>query len=289
MKTMTTSDISSLLKKSASFALQWRLLLLWVLVLLVPTFIITLPLWRIISLQLNHSVLAGEFAQHLNMNAINDIISVMVDNKLLLQEAGVGALILTLLLSPLLSGAIITAARSPTSLPIGKLIHGGMTEYWRMFRMLICALIPFGIAGAIGSGVMHLADNYGEQAILQSDAEFASHAATAVMIILLVIADATLDAGRAQFINHANRCSVIIAWWRGLKLIVTRPLQTLGVYVAITLIGLIAAAVLALLRLKIGHIHLPGFILGLVLTQLLVVSLAWIKTARLFGLAAVSK
>ncbi len=289
MKTTTFSDFSSIVKKSARFALQWRLLLLWVLVLLAPTLVMTFPLWKIISSQLNHSVLAGELAQHLNMNAINDIISVMVINKLLLQQAGMGAVVLTLLLSPLLTGAVITAARAPTPLPIGKLIHGGLTEYWRMFRMLVCALIPFGIAGAIGSGVMHWADNYAEQAILQSDAEFASHIATAVMIILLVIADASLDAGRAQFINNGNRRSAIIAWWRGVKSVFKRPLPTLGLFVVISVTGLVTVAILALLRLNLGHIHLPGFILGLVLTQLIVATLAWVKIARLVGLAAVTR
>jgi hypothetical protein len=289
MNTTTTPKFSSVLAASAKFALQWRLLLLWVVVLLIPTFIMTLPLWQIIGSQLNYSVHAGAMAHQLNMNAINDILSVMVINKLLLQEAGIGALIITLLLSPFLSGAIVTAARATAPLPLGKLVHGGLTEYWRMFRMLVWAIIPFGIAGAITAGLMQWSDGYAEKAILQASAEFAGHVALVVSLIFFVIADATLDAGRAQFVYSTSRRSVIKAWWKGLTLIVKRPLSTLGYYVVITLVGLVAVALFGLLRKNLGDVHVPGFVLGVVLTQLIAASLAWIKSARLYALATASK
>jgi len=289
MNTTTTPKFSSVLAASAKFALQWRLLLLWVVVLLIPTCIMTLPLWQIIASQLNYSVHAGELAHQLNMNAINDIISVMVTNKLLLQEAGIGALIFTLLLSPFLSGAIVTAARATTPLPLGKLIHGGLTEYWRMFRMLVWAIIPFGIAGAITAGVMQWSDGYAEKAILESSANFAAHLALIVSVVFFVIADATLDAGRAQFVYSTSRRSVIKAWWKGLTMVVKRPLTTLGYYVLITLIGLVLVVVFGLLRKNLGDVHVPGFVLGVILTQLIAASLAWMKSARLFALATASK
>jgi hypothetical protein len=289
MNTTNSPSFSSVLTKSAGFGLQWRLLVLWILILLIPTVIMTLPLWQIISSQLDYSVHAGALAHQLNMNAINDIMYVMSVNKFLLMEAGMGAMLLTLLLSPFLSGAVVTAARAQTPLDMGKLIHGGISEYWRMFRMLIWAVVPLGIASGIGAGVMHWADGYAEKAIVESSADMAAHVALAVMIILLVIADASVDAGRAQFVASTNRRSAIKAWWKGFMMVVKRPLSTLGLYVVITLAGIVLAAVFGLLRLNLGHIHIPGFVLGLVLTQLIVASTAWMKCARLFALAANSK
>ncbi|MET3106608.1 hypothetical protein AAKU67_001318 [Oxalobacteraceae bacterium GrIS 2.11] len=289
MNTTNKPTFLSVLVQSASFGLQWRLIVLWIIVLLIPTAIMTLPLWQIISSQLSHSVQSGALAHQLSMNAINDIISAMVINKLLLQEAGLGALIFTLLLSPFLSGAIVTAARSATPLAMGKLVHGGIAEYWRMLRMLLVAIVPFGIAGAIIAGVMHWSDGYAEKAILESDADFASHISLAVMAILLIIADATLDAGRAQFIHSTTRRSAFKAWWRGLVLVVKRPLSALGFYVVLTLVGVVAAAVFGLLRMNLGHVGVPGFIVSLILTQLIVASTAWMKSARLYALALASK
>jgi hypothetical protein len=289
MNTTSTPKFSSVLAQSGKFALQWRLLVLWIIVLLVPTVIMAFPLWQIISSQLNNSVHAGALAHQLNMNAVNDIMWVMSVNKLLLQEAGIAAFIFTLLLSPFLSGAIVTAARATSPLAMGKLVHGGIAEYWRMVRMMIFAIIPFAIAGAIIAGVMHLADGYADKAIQQSDADLAGHISLVIMIILLVIADASVEAGRAQFVHSTTRRSAFKAWWKGLTLVFKRPLSTLGFYVVITVIGLVLAAVFGLLRLNIGHVGTPGFIVGLIFTQLIVASTAWMKGARLFALAAMSK
>jgi len=289
MNTTSTPTFSSVLAQSARFALQWRLLILWIIVLLIPTIIMTFPFWQIISSQLDNSVYAGALAQQLNMNSINDILWVIMQNKFLIHGAGIGALIFTLLLSPFLSGAIVTAARSTTPLATGKLIHGGIAEYWRMFRMMICAIIPFAIAGAIIAGVMHMADGYTEKAIQESNADFVGHISLAIMIILLVIADASVEAGRAQFVHSTTRRSAFKAWWKGVMLVVKRPLSTLGFYVLISLIGLVLAAVFGLLRLHIGHVSTPGFIIGLIFTQLIVASTAWMKIARLYALAAMSK
>jgi hypothetical protein len=137
--------------------------------------------------------------------------------------------------------------------------------------------------------VMHLADAYAEKAIQESDADFASHIAMVIMVILLMIADATVEAGRAQFVHSTTRRSAFKAWWKGVKLVVKRPLSTLGFYVVITLIGLVLAAVFGLLRQHIGHVSTPGFVIGLIFTELIVASTAWMKGARLYALAAISK
>ena len=289
MNTTSTPTFSSVLSLSAKFALQWRLLVLWIIVLLMPTIIMTFPLWQILSAQLNYSVYAGALAHQLAGNAVNDLIWAVMQNKLLLKGAGIGALIFTLLLSPFLSGAIVTAARSAKPLAMGKLVHGGIAEYWRMLRMLICAIIPFAIAGAIIAGVMHMADGYTDKAIQESNADFVGHVSMIIMIVLLAIADATVDAGRAQFVHSTTRRSAFKAWWKGVMLVLKRPLSALGFYVVITLIGLVLAAIFGLLRLNVGHVSIPGFIVGLIFTQLIVASTAWMKSARLYALAAISK
>lgn len=289
MNTTTTPKFLSVLAQSLWFALQWRLLVLWIVVLLIPTWVMTFPLWQIISSQLSHSVYAGALAHQLTMNAIYDIVSVMFVNKFMLQSALTGTVILTLLLSPFLNGVVITAARSTTSLAMGKLVHGGVAEYWRMFRIMIWAIIPFGIAGAMTACVLQWSDGVVEKAILQSDADFAHHVASGVMVILLVIADASVEAGRAQFVHNITCHSAMKAGWRGLMMVFKHPWTTLGYYVLITLIGLIVAAGFGLLRKNLSDISSVGFLAGFILTQCIVAATAWMKIARLVALAAASR
>ena len=289
MNPPTKKHFASILNQATRFALQWRLLLLWMVVVLIPTALNALPLWQIIGSQLNHSVHSAQLAQHLSMNAISDLMSVMMTNKLLLTDAGLGAVLFTLLMSPFLSGAIVTAARSGVPLELGRLVHGGIAEYGRMLRMLVWALIPFGIVGAVGFVIMQWVDDYSENVILQSSADFAEYGAVFLISALLVLADALLDAGRAQFVVAPGNRSAIKAWCRGCVMVAKHPLATLGLYVVITLAGAVLVSIFGLLRMHAIPVQMPGFVLGLVLTQLIVASTAWMKIARIHALASASK
>lgn len=270
--------------RAARAALQWRLLLLWAIVLLVPTALSALPVWQLLSNSMDYSVHAAQLATSLDLSSIADL-SAMSGRS----GAGVGfgsqlALILTLLLSPLLAGMTIHAARAPQAPGFGALVMGGMQEYLRLLRMLVWALVPMGLAGGLAALGFVAARKYAAAAVLESSAGHAWLAATCLAALLFVIADASLDAGRAVLASDRRRRSAVKAWWAGLKLLRKRTLATLGTYFVITLIGLAIAAAFAIARLNVPALGIGGFIAAFVLTQLAVVSLAWMRSARLFAM-----
>lgn len=270
-------------------ALQWRLLLLWIAVPLIPTALLTVPLWQIFSAQLDNTLHAGELAQHLTLNAAGDLIGSVMSDGAALKSAGMLAVLIGVLSMPFLNGMVVTAARSAEAPGFGALIQGGLMEYWRMLRLMIVSLLPLGIAMGIGSAISDAADKYGQHAILQSSAEHAGMLANAALALLMVLALATVDAGRAQFAVSTRKRSAWKAWWRGCKLIVKRPRATLGSYVVLSVVGLVVFAVFGWLRINVPHANLIGFIVGLVLTQLAAATLGWIRGARLFALADIAK
>jgi hypothetical protein len=158
-----------------------------------------------------------------------------------------------------------------------------------MFRMLIVSLVPLAIAVGIGSAAMNGADKYAEHAILRSSADHMGLAAQIVLVILMMLALASVDAGRAQFALSSRKRSALRAWWRGCKLIARHPVATLGSYVLLTLVGVIAFAVFGLLRINVPHANLLGFIVGVVFTQLAAAALAWTRGARVFALADLAR
>ena len=279
----------AIVRSSGRAALQWRLLLLWLITLLIPTALLTLPFAKVFSAQLDYSIHSSELAQHLSANAINDLIGSVMISGPVLQQTGAMAFLLALLLSPFLSGTAITAARAQAPLAIGKLVHGGISEYWRLLRLMIVAILPLGIAIGISAGLGQWSSGVAEKAILESDADFASHIVLAVTIIVLLIADATLDAGRAQFAHSTGKRSALKAWWRGTKLVFKRPLVSLGLFIVITLIGVVLAALFGEIRMNIAHVNTGGFVIAFILAQLMVASIVWLKLARLFAFTALSK
>ena len=265
-------------------ALQWRLLAWWALLLL-PTIVATLPLWQMLSANLDHSPYAARLAERLDMIAFADLVGAAKERHApALGAGGIVGLVLTLLLSPLLPGMAIATARARQAPGFGALLAAGMQWYPRLARMLAWSIVPLGVAGLLGAEAYRLADRVAGAALLESDAQRASHLAMLATVALLVLAHATVDAGRAVLARDHRRTSAVAAWWRGCGLLLRRPLALLGTYVVVTTIGLVVAGVLALVRTRVPALGPFGTIGAVVLAQLVVLVLGWMRTARLFAL-----
>nr|WP_081984113.1 hypothetical protein [Massilia sp. JS1662] len=268
-------------------ALQWRLLLWWAVLLLLPTVVAALPVWELLSASLDHSVYATRLAERLDMIAYADIMHGARDQYAPALGAGsLVALVLTLLLSPLLAGMALAAARAPQPLASGALLAAGAQCYPRLARMLAWSIVPLGVAVMMGSSAHHLAGQVAETARLEADAERAAHLATLATVVLLLLAHATIDVGRAMLAADRRRTSAIGAWWRGCGQLARRPLALLGTYLAMTAAGLVIAALLAFARVHVPALGTVGTIGAVVLAQLVVLVLGWMRMARLFALVA---
>jgi len=290
MTTMTSNTKTSPgMAAAGRRALQWRLLLLWIVILLLPTAMVTLPLWQIFSEQLDHTLHAADLAQRMTLNGAGDLVGSIMTDGATLKSAGMLAGVFTVLASPFLNGMAVTAARSAEAPGFATLIQGGAAEYWRMLRMLIVSLIPLAVAVGIGSAATDAVTKFGEHAILRSSADHVGLLGQIALGLLMLLALASVDAGRAQFALSTRKRSAWKAWWRGCKLIARQPLATLGSYVVLSLVGLIVFAVFVWLRTNVPHVSVIGFIGGLVFTQAAAATLAWIRGARLFALADIAK
>lgn len=270
-------------------ARQWRLLLLWVLLSLLPAALLALPVWRLLGASLDNSVHAAALAEQLDLLALADLAHVFGHSGVALPLAALLALALTLLLSPLQTGMAMRAARAPQRLGFGALLAGGLQEYPRMARMLLVAALPLAAAILLGGAARGVAERYGEGAVLASQAASASLAAQLLMALLLLLAHASIDSGRAILALDRRRRSALKAWWQGCRLLASRPLATLAAYLPITVLALALAAALGLARIALPRVDGAGFFLALLLTQLVVLVLAWMRTARLFALIAVAR
>jgi hypothetical protein len=268
-------------------ALQWRLLLWWAVLLLLPTLAASLPVWRMLATNLDHSVYAGQLAERLDLIAITDLLGSVGERYApALASGGIVALGLTLLLSPLLAAMSLYAARAPRRPGFMDLLAGGAQEYARMFRMMVWSLVPLFVVGVLSGIAFKLAGESAEHAILESQADRARHLALLASVVLFVLVHSTLDAGRALLANERRRRSAVVAWWGGVRLMLRRPLPLLGVYVLVTGTGLLLAALLALARLHVPALGALGTAGAFLLTQLVVLVLGWMRSARLAAMMA---
>jgi hypothetical protein len=279
-------SFSTLVAGAARNALQWRLLLLWAVLLLLPTLAATLPVWQMLGASFDYSTQGAALARALDLSVVSDLQQIFKRYDTAVSNGALVALVLTLLLSPLLSGMTIAAARAPARLGFGGLLGGGMLEYGRLLRTLVWSTVPLALAFALGSVVAAPLRRLGENALLESTAANASLAATLVIGLFLLVAHATVDAGRAVLAADRRKTSAVRAWGQGVMLVVRRPLATLGAYVTITVAGLALAALVALVRIRVAPIEGLSSFAALALTQLAVMVVAWMRSARLFAFIA---
>ena len=271
-------------------ALQWRLLVLWAVGLLLPTLIAVLPIWSALSERLDYSVHAKEIAQRFDLAWMFEVFNpIMKNQEGAINAAGLVGVALTLLLSPWLTGMVVASIRAGQSLRFGNLLQFGLREYGRMARMLLWAVVPLGVAFGLSAPVSKWAQHQGETAILQANADNASLIAMIVMAVLVVLAHATVEAGRAMLAIDPSRRSAVKAWWRGVKLFFRRPVAVLVVYLGTLLVGEGLAIGFGLLRTNVSAASVGGLVLGVLVVQLAVAAVAWGRVARLYALSALAR
>lgn len=271
-------------------ALQWRLLVLWAVGVLLPTWIAVLPVRMALSERLDYSVHAKAIAERFDLAWMLEAFKPLVQEQgAAINAGGITAVILTLLLSPWLTGMVVASIRAGQTLRFGNLLQFGLREYGRMARMLLWAIVPLGVAFGLAAPVRKWAEHQGDTAILQANADNASLIATIVLAVLVVFAHATLEAGRAQLAIDPSRRSAVKAWWRGVKLFFRRPVAVLVVYLGTMLIGEGLAFAFGLARTHVSAASIGGALVGVLIVQLVVAMIAWGRIARLYGLSALAR
>ena len=284
MNITTPTTRGGVARHATSVALQWRLLLLWAGATLVPTAMLAWPFWATLAGQLDRSMYAAQWAKQLDAVVLGDLVSKLMDNHVALIQAGFSAVILTWLLSPLVNGAIVAAARAKEPLGWVPLLQKGLHDYGRMARMWVWALLLLGAAGAAASGLFYLAGKYADKAILESDVSIANRAAMIVTALVILLIHLSVDVGRAQLAIYPGRSSAVKAWWRACKMVKSRFWGTLGFYVGFTLAGLVLALVVTALRVALPQLGVVWFILGVVLAQFAVLAIGWLRITRLVAM-----
>ena len=126
-------------------------------------------------------------------------------------------------------------------------------------------------------------------AVIAADASTGRKIALAIGSLALVLAHASIEAGRGWLAADGRLRSALRAWWRGLRLLAKRPVAVLAVYLLTTLLALAFAAAMLALRQRIGVSGTGGFLLALLAGGLVPAALAWGRIARLSGMQALAQ
>jgi hypothetical protein len=269
-------------------ALQWRLLLLWLLLMLVPAVMVALPLLHALGGLLDHSVHAGDWARQFDGIMFGDTVRELADSHGALSGAFFAALALTLLLQPLLSGMVVASGRAGRTLGFGQLLQSGVVEYGRMFRLTLWALAIYAAAGFLVKTGMDVLDDKTEAATLETKAESVKHLVLWLSGLCLVLAQVIVESARAAYIADSGLRSATVALGRGIGQLLRRPVSSLFAYLLVSVIGFAVAFVLGVARAHTTAVGI-NLLFAFLLSQLVVLALGWTRIARLYALAEVAR
>lgn len=268
--------------------LNWRALLAWLLLMLLPVVVATSPVRQALGKLLDHSVHAADWASGFHALPMLDVVTRLVRDGNL--DAGPSAgFLLTLILMPFLTGMIVAMLRTQRDSTLGDLMHGGLGEYWRMFRLMLWSLVPYGIAIGVGAAAFGMAGKSAEAATLQSVADRGHDIALWLTVVFVVLAHAWMESARAQVAADPDLRSATRAFGRGARMLFGRPLATLGMYLATSIIGYVLVLFVTMWRVHTPAVGGVDTVLAFVIAEILVLVLAWQRIARLAGLTVIAR
>ena len=284
MNTFPTFSFVRALGEALASAVQWRVWLLWILALAIPTVLGVAPLQAILADLLDHLPDGALLAQGVSAAQGGDLMNGISDAGGF-STALAGAIVVALLLAPWLTGVAITAARAQRPPRFAELVQGGLHEYSRQFRLLLWAFVVYLVALGVFFAVSHWANERAEDMVLERSARLGTRLALAVGVLAFIAAHASLEAARAFLVVRPNDGGALRAWWRAVKLLARRPLAGFGLYLGVLLAGVLVSGLVAVIRIWIAPVGWGWVIVALVLTQLGVAAMAWGRVARLRALA----
>jgi hypothetical protein len=275
-----------LLRRSFRRALQWRFLLFWLLLVALPTACALFPVWRFLHHHLGHSVLAQRVGGALDSRVVADLVKQLTETRAgnSLEAGAVAGAVVAIFCMPMGAGAALALARAEEPLRFDGLLAAAAQHYGRMFRMLLVALVPLGLAAAGAAGLSRAAAKAAEHAVLESQALRYAQLAAAAAFVLFFVAQATVDAGRAAFATDPQRRSAWLALWSGARLLMRRPWRMMLASAAPLLIASIAAAFVLWLRLRLRQAGPGSLAVAFLLAEVAVAAVGWNRAARLIAL-----
>jgi len=282
--------IFAFLGRAMRRALSWRLLVVSPIVLALAAAATLFPLVRFLGELFDHSPRWRELTASLDSSALAAVAkALMTPASAGLAPAVQTSLLLGVLFAPFLAGAALVVAEAEVPPKLRGLLSGAAGYYPRLLRMQLVALIPLGVAFLLSGLVFGWAGRVAERATSDAATHTSGRLSWAIAIIVVVIAQLVVDAGRARFAAEPTRRSALFAFGAGVKLVVKRPVQALALAVSATAVALLIAAVVLVLRQQLTQASGAGILLAFVLAQLAVAAIAWGHAAKLAGLVELAR
>lgn len=261
----------------------WRLLLAWWVLVLLPSLLMGWSTWRAATAPWADRLMASSVSLQWNVPVLVETLA-GVGGPRVYAPLGLAAVLVLLVLSPWFTGMLCVSFRHPGVPRWSDLMWGGLREAPRMARMLVWCLA---LMALILSAAKQWPPRWWMNETISgqpSDVAPTVWGARGLILALLLLVHLAAEAGRAHFVVQPRRRSAVMAWFRGLKDVMRRPLRVLALY-----LGLLAAGVVLWSFFHAVQRTTSAITLTWVVGQLALLALVWSRVARLRAMVELAR
>ena len=201
---------------------------------------------------LDKSLYSQELSKHFDLTVFLELLA-RPEVSLSSSMAGSGVVACIFLFYMLfLSGGILAVYTRDRKLTRGEFFESCGSHFWRMFRLLLCSVIPFAIVFALLARVQSFAGKMASNAAWELQGFSVRVAGSLVCLLFVLFVRAWFDLAQARTLRDGVRGMFFLSW-RSFVIALRNALSLVFRYFAITLIGAILVLGTWLLWLKIPH------------------------------------
>lgn len=215
--------------------------------------------------------------------AVLDNLELWFSGDLFQENAGVAALgILFALLWTLMSGGVLVHLTTSEDQPDSDSFLASSSRYFfRFLRLVIAAGLAYYLIYRFSLWLFPEIERATRDVTVERTVLLYNLVAAAFVLLLLVLVKVSIDYAKISTVVEERR-SMVLAALRGAQFVVTHPVRTLGIYVAMGVLGLLLAVVYYFATPGVGGEGSALIVLALVVGQVYLL-LRWVLRISLLG------
>ena len=276
-----------LLSRQMRRALDFRLVLFWLVASLIPTLLVALPLAGILRDVLDFSAYSDALAQRLNLDALSALGAAYQRSELAIQTNVTLAWVCTLLCAPMLTALAAALFMASDKSPWSRLWLTGLSDYGRWFWLHLSAFLVYLLGFGTAAIVAASAEIWVEEYVNANSFAKVQIVSWLAAVLIALITHFFVEIARAEYILDTRLRFPPRAFLRALSR--RQLLRRFSGYLIVCSAGTSLLLLLFVLRQRLGGASLAAMGLTLILAQCSVAAIAWMRTARLFVLAELAE
>lgn len=217
--------------------------LLWVLNVTVAA-VAALPIFRVLSVELNHSLMAGSMFDRFNLDFASEFAFKYWDTMPWVLGLGIALALVYLILTLLTtSGTLAVFSSTERRFSAAVFFRGCGVYFWRFFRLFLVAAIFYGVFVLALNGLLAtLANKITKNWTQEKFVLFVSWFRWLFVIFAFLVVNMIFDYAKIRLVLEERR-SAIAAAYRSIKFVFRHFGKTLSVFLFCALLGLIFVAI----------------------------------------------